>query len=141
MEEEDRRNQDELDIKCLQILRAIIHNEIIKIDPTLKENSPSGYRKRCISKVHPIQNSIQDHGNAVSRIVPLLSHQNDEIVREVLAFLEAMLYSGNRHIQKGLNSVFDTREERLFTTMASLLQNSANTFKERLVNINYSYLP
>ena len=134
LEEEDRRKQDELDIKCLQIMRAIIHNEIMNIDPNLKENSPTAYRKRCTSRIQPIQNSIQDRGNAVSRIVPLLSHSSDEIVREVLAFLKAMLYSGNRHVQEGLNTVFDTREERLFTTMTSLLQNSAITFIERLAN-------
>ena len=131
LEEEDRRRQDELDINCLQIMRAIIHNEIINIDPNLKEESPAGYRKRCVLRVQPIQNSIQDLGNAVSRIVPLLSHPNDEIVREVLAFLKAMLYSGNRHVQEGLNTVFDTREERLFTTMVDLLQNAAITFNER----------
>ena len=131
LEEEERRRQDELDIKCLQIMRAIIHNEIVNIDPDLKEDSPPGYKKRCIAKVQPIQNSIQDLGNAVSRVVPLLSHSNDEIVREVLAFLKAMLYSGNSHVQEGLNTVFDTREERLFTTMVSLLKNAAITFNER----------
>ena len=131
LEEEDRRRQDELDVKSLQIMRAIIHNEIVNIDPDLKENSPPGYRKRCISRVHPIQNAIQNLGNAVSRIVPLLSHPNDEIVREVLAFLKAMLYSGNHHVQEGMNTVFETREERLFTTMVSLLQNAAITFNER----------
>lgn len=131
LEEEERRKQDELDVKCLQIMRAIIHNEIVNIDPDLKENSAPGYRKRCVSKVQPIQNSIQDLGNAVSRVVPLLSHSNDEIVREVLAFLKAMLYSGNSHVQEGLNTVFDTREERLFTTMVSLLKNAAITFNER----------
>lgn len=136
LEEEERRKQDELDIKCLQIMRAIIHNEIVNIDPELKENSPPGYRKRCISKVQPIQNSIQDLGNAISRVVPLLSHSNDEIVREVLAFLKAMLYSGNSHVQEGLNTVFDTREERLFTTMVSLLKNAAITFNERYVNLS-----
>ena len=133
LEEEERRRQDDLDIKCLQIMRAIIHNEIVNIDPDLKENSPPGYRKRCMSNVQPIQNSIQDLGNAVARVVPLLSHTNDEIVREVLAFLKAMLYSGNSHVQEGLNVVFDTREERLFTTMASLLKNAAVSFNERYV--------
>ena len=131
LEEEEKRRQDELDIKSLQIMRAIVHNEIMNIDPELKENSPPGFRKRCISKVQPIQNSIQELGNAVSRVVPLLSHTNDEIVREVLAFLKAMLYSGNSHVQEGLNTVFDTREERLFTTMASLLKDAAITYNER----------
>ena len=45
MEEKERQRQVELDIKSLQILRAIIHNEIMHIDPNLKEDSPSAFRK------------------------------------------------------------------------------------------------
>lgn len=43
--EVERQRQDELDIKCLQILRAVIHNEIMLINPTLKERNPASYRK------------------------------------------------------------------------------------------------
>ena len=45
VDEVERQRQDELDIKCLQILRAIIHNEIMLIDPELRENNPSAFRK------------------------------------------------------------------------------------------------
>jgi len=45
MEEKDRQRQVELDIKSLQILRAIIHNEIMHIDPKLKEENPASFRK------------------------------------------------------------------------------------------------
>ena len=65
------------------------------------------------------------------QVVPLLSHPNDEIVREVLAFLRVMLYSGNRTVQKGFEHLLHTREERLFTTMRSLLQHAAITYRER----------
>ena len=131
LSESERSKQDTLDIRCLQIMRTIIHNEVMHIDPELKERSPSGYRKRCISRLHPIQNTIQDFGNAVSRVVPLLSHPNDEIVREVLAFMKVMLYSGNRHVQEGMEYILETREERLFTMMQSLLQHAATTFSEK----------
>ena len=30
---------------CAQILRAMIHNEIMRIDPELKENEPEKYRR------------------------------------------------------------------------------------------------
>ena len=129
--EKERRQQDELDVKCLQILRALIHNELVQIDPDLKENNASGYRKRCISRLHPIQQTVQNFGNAVSRIVPLLSHPSDVITREVLAFLKALLYSGNRYVQEGMQHLLDTREERLFSTMQSLLLNAAITHNER----------
>ena len=67
------------------------------------------------------------------QVVPLLSHPNDEIVREVLAFLKVMLYSGNREVQQGFQHLLETREERLFTTMRGLLQHAAVTYKERWV--------
>ena len=116
-------------------MRAIIHNEIINIDPDL---SPSGYRNCCILKIQPIQDSIQNLGNAVSRVVPLLFCSNDEIIREVLAFLKDMLYSGNKHVQKGLSTFFDTQGEKIFTTMASLLKAAAITLDERYVGHVYT---
>jgi hypothetical protein len=72
-------------------------------------------------------------GNAVSRVLSLLAHPSEEVVCEVLAFLKAMLYSGNCRVQEGMNVVFDTREETLFIIMGRLFRNSAITFEERLV--------
>ena len=106
LKEEDRCKQNELDIKCLQLLRALIHNEIVKIHPDLKDLKPQLYRDCCRSKVHPIQDSIQCMGNAVSRVLSLLAHPSEEVVCEVLAFLKAMLYSGNRRVQEGMNICF-----------------------------------
>ena len=133
LKEEDRCQQNELDIKCLQLLRALIHNESVKIHPDLKDMSPQLYRDRCLSKVQPIQDSIQGMGNAVSRVLSLPAHPNEEVVCEVLAFLKAMLYSGNHRVQEGMNVVFDTREETLFKIMGRLFRNAAITFEERLV--------
>ena len=129
--EKERQRQDELDIKCLQIMRAIIHNEIVQIDPELREDSPSVYRRKCVSRVHPRQNAIQDFKNAVARVVPMMSHPNDAVISEVLAFLKAMFFSGNRHVQEGMEHLLETREERLLSTVQSLLQNAAVTFNER----------
>lgn len=64
----ERRRQDELDIKNLRILRAIVHNEIMNIDKELREEDPASYRRRCVHKVQPIQNKLQSFGNAVSRV-------------------------------------------------------------------------
>lgn len=136
LSEKERERQDALDIKCLQIMRAIIHNEIVHIDPQLLEDSPPDYHKRCVSRVHPLQNGIQDFDNAVSRVVPMLSHPNDAIIREVLAFLKATFFSGNPHVQRGMKHLLDTREERLFSTIQDLLQNAAVTFNERRALVN-----
>ncbi len=41
----DSERQTELDIKCLQILRAVIYNQIILIDEEDKERNPTKYRR------------------------------------------------------------------------------------------------
>ena len=68
LDETERQRQDELDVKTLRILRAIVHNEIVNIDPELYEGDPPGYRRRCINKVQPLQNKLQSFGNAMSRV-------------------------------------------------------------------------
>lgn len=45
MSETKRRRQVDLDIKCLQVLRAIIYNQLVQIDPELKERDPEKYRE------------------------------------------------------------------------------------------------
>lgn len=44
MNEKERVNQEVLDIKCLQLLRAIIHNEVVKL-PDDWENDLKANRK------------------------------------------------------------------------------------------------
>ncbi len=41
----DFDTQTELDIKCLQTLRAMIYNEVIQIDEKLKNTNPEKFRK------------------------------------------------------------------------------------------------
>ena len=41
----DLERQTELDIKCLQILRTAMYNQIIMIDEEDKERNPKKYRK------------------------------------------------------------------------------------------------
>ena len=41
----DSERQTELDIKCLQILRATIYNRIVLIDEEDKERDPKKYRR------------------------------------------------------------------------------------------------
>ena len=54
----DSERQTELDIKCLQILRASIYNKIILIDEEDKDRNPKKYRKYVktyINLVHCMQ--------------------------------------------------------------------------------------
>ena len=92
MSEAEKRRQVQVDIKCLQILRAIIYNQIVQIDPELKEREPVKYRayvyitlckvpnnwlirlvctlhsRQCEVKIHPVQKSVQSFDNAISRV-------------------------------------------------------------------------
>ena len=68
LDDTERRRQDELDLKTLRILRAIVHNRIVYIDPDLQENDPAGYRSHCVAWLHPVQNKLQGFGNIVSRV-------------------------------------------------------------------------
>jgi len=84
-----------------------------------------------LSVAHPLLPPLPSSALFCLQVVPLLSHPNDEIVREVLAFLRVMLYSGNRTVQEGFEHLMEAREEGLFTTMRSLLHYAAVTYKER----------
>ena len=64
----ERQEQDQLDITTLRILRALVHNEIKKINPLLSEENVAEYREQCKRKVQPVQNQLQDFGNVVCRV-------------------------------------------------------------------------
>ena len=64
----ERQHQDELDLKTLRILRALVHNQIKRINPDLSETNVVEYRQQCIDKVQPVQNELQTFGNAVFRV-------------------------------------------------------------------------
>ncbi len=44
MDEATRIDQEALDVKCLQLLRAVIHNEIVKL-PEEWEDNPKKYKR------------------------------------------------------------------------------------------------
>ena len=63
--------------------------------------------------------------------MPLLSHPNEKIVYEVLAFLEALLEFGNTHVQDGLKELIQTREHQVFPTLRAILKKASIVYKER----------
>ena len=65
--------------------------------------------------------------------MPLLSHPNDKIVNEVLAFLDALLESGNINVQKGFTELKKFREHQMFPTLQTMLRRAAVVYKERCV--------
>lgn len=80
-----------------------------------------------------------------------MSHPNEIISAEVLAFLAAMLYTGNRYVQveitqvhashyipsgflqKGFGYLLQTREEKLFVNMQHRLQQASINDRERRI--------
>lgn len=65
------------------------------------------------------------------QVMPLLSHPNEKIVHEVLAFLEAILDFGNTDVQEGLKELVKSREHQLFSTLKAILKKSSTAFHER----------
>ena len=63
--------------------------------------------------------------------MPLLSHPNEKIVYEVLAFLDALLGFGNTHVQGGLKELIQTRDYKLFLALKSILKKACVDYNER----------
>ena len=68
LDEKERQRQDRNDIRCLHLLRAIIHNQVKLVDPTLKEEgqNPARFRllvyavfEAAISYVHAITGNLK----------------------------------------------------------------------------------
>ncbi|XP_025079753.1 inositol 1,4,5-trisphosphate receptor type 3-like [Pomacea canaliculata] len=100
MSEDQKKDQLDLDMKCLQLLRGLIHTFIVRLPPGW-EHSPEENAKhlRAISNA---QTSLVSHG-VVTSVLGHLGRPEDCIVREVLAFLAALLFNGNEDVQPGFH--------------------------------------
>ena len=58
------------------------------------------FYSRQLLAIEDVQNALNSHG-AMLKVLPHLSKPGDDIVREVLAFLAAMLFGGNKSVQVG----------------------------------------
>ena len=68
-------------------------------------------------------------------MTPLLSHPNEAIAREALALMKALLFFGNETVQDGVvQSIQDTREEKLFISLKRKLEIASIQFKETYAN-------
>uniref|UniRef100_A0A1I8FNM7 RIH_assoc domain-containing protein n=1 Tax=Macrostomum lignano TaxID=282301 RepID=A0A1I8FNM7_9PLAT len=80
--------QEILDVKCLQLLRGAVHNEIVK----QPDNVDSDEYKGSSSRIAQVQNA-GERSPAMLKVLPNLVKPSDNIAREVLNFLAAMLYN------------------------------------------------
>ena len=125
-----------IDTFAIGTLQSIIHMHT----PSLSKYSCFVTRLCvCMVFMYSIQGTWSYYGCRITlnydifQIIPLFSHRSDEIVTEVLAFLKAILFAGNHHVQEGMIHLLDTREERIFTMMQGLLTHAAIAHRERWV--------
>lgn len=69
--------------------------------------------------------------------MPLLSYPDERIVNEVLAFLKALLESGNENIQKGFIDLQKSHDNPMFPSLHEMLHRSTLLYKERYVWCEY----
>ncbi|XP_070538210.1 inositol 1,4,5-trisphosphate-gated calcium channel ITPR3-like [Ptychodera flava] len=128
--ERERLSQEVLDVKCLQLLRALIHNEERKL-PKDWENDQEIEHDEQLKNICDVQDELNSHG-AMLKVLPLLARTSDSLAREVLAFLSAMLFAGNENVQKSLIEYFlSTREEHFFMALRNRMHLSAVATKEK----------
>jgi inositol 1,4,5-triphosphate receptor type 1 len=129
LSEAERLEQERTSVSSLQVLRAIVHNQIV-VMPDDNDGWSKAYQ-RGLDRVRRVQDGLNSF-KAPLKIIPLLSHHNDDIVRETLSLLAAILYKGNRSVQGGFEDYFlNTREERFFIDVQGRLQRSMIATRER----------
>ncbi|XP_076109900.1 inositol 1,4,5-trisphosphate-gated calcium channel ITPR2-like isoform X1 [Mytilus galloprovincialis] len=122
---------DDLDIKCLQILRACIHNEERKLPEDMDSRAGESSVKRQLEHVKDVQNAVNNH-DFVRKVLPHIARRNDALVREVLAMISGMLFNANRHVQKCMLEYFlSTREELFFMALRERMVIASNSIKEK----------
>ncbi|XP_060075349.1 inositol 1,4,5-trisphosphate receptor type 1-like [Ylistrum balloti] len=124
---------EELDIKCMQILRAIIHNEERKLPEDWDTRAADQKIKKQLLYIKEVQNAVNVHG-FVEKVLPHVARRSDLIAREVLAFMSLMLFNANRDVQKSMLDFFlSTREEVFFMAVRDRMQISTNSIKEKFL--------
>ncbi|XP_075250138.1 inositol 1,4,5-trisphosphate-gated calcium channel ITPR2-like isoform X3 [Convolutriloba macropyga] len=127
--EKSRVDAARLDIKCLKLLRALVHNK----ERRLPENWESDVKasELTLEDLASMQNMLNDMG-AVEKTLGLLAKPNQDVVRETLAFLAAMLFNGNQKTQDQFMHFFlGTREETFFFSIKTRMNASAVATKEK----------
>ena len=79
LSEAEQHEQDLLDIRCLQVLRALIHNQIKMIDPELKDRDPVVYR-RCVAQRRVLLLCFKDVSGILSVLVPSTQSHTSPVV-------------------------------------------------------------
>ena len=57
------------------------------------------------------------------------------MIREILAFLDVLLESGNTDVQEGLKEILKCKEHPMFATFERVLKEDAIAYSERCVHV------
>lgn len=120
---------ERLDMRALQILRGIIHNEERKLPEDWRDN-PLKHKDQLevISKTQAELNKL----GALSKTLKHLERSNEDLSREYLCFLSALLFNGSVSTQRAFEDNFlNTREEIFFFCIKDKIQRSMITIRER----------
>ncbi|XP_077867819.1 inositol 1,4,5-trisphosphate-gated calcium channel ITPR2-like, partial [Saccoglossus kowalevskii] len=127
--ESEKEEQEALDIRCLQLLRAMIHNEERRLPENWK--SDSKIHQGQLESIESIQNELDEHG-AMLKILPLAGRTSVKLASELLVFISAMLFNGNQSVQSSLMKYFlDSKEEHFFMVVKNRINTSALELKEK----------
>ncbi|CAG5132421.1 unnamed protein product, partial [Candidula unifasciata] len=122
---------EQLDVRCLQILRALVHNEERKLPEDWANRMLESKIRNQINTVKDVQSALNSH-NAIVKVLPHLARRSDNIAKEVLGFICLMLFNANRDVQKSMLDYFlSTREEVFFLAVRDRMQVSTNAIKEK----------
>ncbi|XP_059139568.1 inositol 1,4,5-trisphosphate receptor type 1-like isoform X3 [Physella acuta] len=122
---------EQLDVRCLQILRALIHNEERKLPEDWALRASESKIKKQINRIREVQCALNQH-SVITKVLPHLARRSDSIAREVLAFICLMLFNANREVQRSMLDYFlSTREEVFFMAVRDRMQVSTNAIKEK----------
>lgn len=131
LNEVKRKEMDELNIKCLQVLRALIHNEERKLSEDWEIRTGESKIIKQLKIIATLQR-FYDRCGAMNKCLPHLASRNDDIAKEVLGFLCIMLFNANQTVQHSMLEYFlSTREEVFFMAVRDRMQLSINSIKEK----------
>ncbi|CAD5118285.1 DgyrCDS6999 [Dimorphilus gyrociliatus] len=118
-----------LDKRCLQILRAIVYNEILLLTGNWGERKEE-FREN-LDKIRSIQLVFCQFG-IVPCLICLLSRQSDQIRKEVLALIDVLLFNAPKEVQDEILKYFEsTKEEPIFFVLRNYLSFGSTVIKER----------
>ncbi len=64
--------------------------------------------------------------------MPLLSHPNEKIVTETMAFLEVLLMNGNKNVQEGFRDLIKLQDKNhLFITLQNVMKKTVILYEKR----------